>query len=53
MYPSYEQVLCEKQKCYPEGIIVEEFEEAVPLQNLLDHTAKQRARNCYRDLYEA
>ena len=41
MYPSYEKVLCEKQKCYPEGIKVEEFQATIPLQNLLDHTAQR------------
>lgn len=41
MYPSYDQVLCEKKECYPEDICITEFEAKVPLQNLLDHTVKR------------
>lgn len=41
MYPSYEQVLCEKKNCYPDGICVTEFEAKIPLQNVLDHTVKR------------
>ena len=41
MYPPYEQVLCEKKKCYPENIFVTEFEAKVPLQSVLDHTVKR------------
>ncbi|XP_076034196.1 uncharacterized protein LOC143020994 isoform X2 [Oratosquilla oratoria] len=41
MYPSYEKVLCEKQKCYPVGINVTEFEAKLPLQSLLSHTVQR------------
>lgn len=41
MYPTYEKVLCEKKKCYPESICVTEFETKVPLQSVLDHTVKR------------
>lgn len=45
MYPSYEHVLGEKKKCYPEGICVKEFEANVPLQNVLDHTVKRLVKD--------
>ncbi|XP_076052661.1 uncharacterized protein LOC143032080 [Oratosquilla oratoria] len=38
MYPPYEQVLCEKKRCYPDSISVTEFEAKVPLQSVVDHT---------------
>lgn len=41
MYPSYEKVLEEKKKCYPTGILIEEFKAEIPLQNLLNHTANR------------
>ena len=41
MYPSYEKVLHEKQKCFPENICVTDFEAKVPLQCLLSHTVKR------------
>lgn len=41
MYPSYEKVLHEKLKCYPEGVNVTQFEATVPLQSLLSHTAQR------------
>lgn len=41
MYPSYEKVFCEKEKCYPEGVQVSEFEAQLSLQSLLSHTAQR------------
>jgi len=37
--PCYDQVLCAKQKSYPDNIIVSKSHAEVELQNLLDHTA--------------
>jgi len=37
--PFYDQVLCAKQKSYPDNIIVSKSHAEVELQNLLDHTA--------------
>lgn len=41
MYPSYEKVLQEKQKCYPEDVNVTDFEANIPLQTLLSHTVQR------------
>lgn len=41
IYPSYKKVMEAKQKCYPENIIISESSAKVPLQDLLDHTAKR------------
>ncbi len=41
IWPNYNKLLEAKKKCRPEGIIVQELCACVPLQNLVDHTAKQ------------
>jgi hypothetical protein len=41
IWPNYNKLLDAKKKCRPEGIVVQELSAHVPLQNLMDHTAKQ------------
>lgn len=41
LYPSYHQVLDTKKECHPEEIVVTEQCTEVPLQFLLDHTARR------------
>ena len=41
IWPSYAKVLESKKRCRPDGIIFEELSVYVPLQQLLDHTAKR------------
>ena len=41
IWPNYNKVLEAKQECRPEGIVVTELSAHVPLQNLMDHTARR------------
>lgn len=41
IYPSYNIVLEEKKKCYPNNITSEEFQVCIPLQSLVDHTSNR------------
>ncbi|KAL7307630.1 hypothetical protein TKK_0000318 [Trichogramma kaykai] len=41
LYPSYDKVFDAKQATYPENVFISETLCAVPLQNLLNHTAKR------------
>lgn len=41
LYPSYDQVLEAKKKCYPNDIVVNEIQAEVPLQELLNHTCQR------------
>lgn len=38
IYPSYENILDSKKKCYPNNINITETFCEIPIQNLLDHT---------------
>lgn len=41
IYPSYDQIKIAKHKCYPDNIEVNEYSASVPLQELVNHTAKR------------
>ncbi|KAL4097259.1 hypothetical protein QTP88_022062 [Uroleucon formosanum] len=41
IYPSYKRIIESKQRCYPEGINVNEISASIPLQQLLDHTTRR------------
>lgn len=41
IYPSYENIKIAKQNCYPDNMDIGESSCQIPLQNLLDHTAKR------------
>lgn len=41
IWPNYNKILEAKAQCRPDGIVVKELDASVPLQNLLDHTAKR------------
>lgn len=41
IYPSYKKVIQSKQNCYPKNLVISESSAKVPLQDLLDHTAKR------------
>lgn len=41
IYPSYKRIIESKQRCYPEGVNVNEISASIPLQQLLDHTTRR------------
>ncbi|XP_047491847.1 uncharacterized protein LOC125041121 [Penaeus chinensis] len=40
LFPPYARVLEAKQSCYPPGMLIDDFNMKLPLQSLLDHTAR-------------
>ena len=51
LYPSYHNILEAKKRCYPDGIVVNDFKAEVPLQNLLNHTGTRliQVQKCVLD----
>jgi len=41
IYPSYDEVLSAKKRCYPKDIFITEEQAGVPLQSLLNHTCER------------
>ena len=41
LYPPYRHILAAKKRCYPNGIVINDFKAEVPLQDLLNHTGKR------------
>ena len=41
IWPNYNKVLKAKAQCQPDGIVINELNASVPIQNLLDHTTRR------------
>jgi len=41
IWPNYNKVLKAKAQCRPDGIVINELNASVPIQNLLDHTTRR------------
>ena len=44
IFPAYNRIRAAKVECYPDGVVVEPGRAEVPLQSLLDHTARRLVR---------
>ncbi len=41
IWPNYNKILKAKAQCQPDGIVINELNASVPIQNLLDHTTRR------------
>lgn len=52
LWPCYKVVASKKRECRPDGIVISDFTAQVPLQNLLNHTAKRLVESQCDELKE-